>query len=120
MYSEEEKKIKVKVPFDLWKKVEFLGFDNTDKAVISAFERLVSDSELNIYGKEQEIRINELKNELENEQKHNQELQIEIQRLEKQIENELLQNQQLQNKIKETENGLGDKQKHNQELQIKV
>ena len=57
MYSGELQKIKTKVPLNLWKKVELLGFDNPDKAVINGFERLCSDKELNIYGKEQEIRI---------------------------------------------------------------
>jgi hypothetical protein len=46
--------------------VEVLGFDSSDKAVINALEKLVSDPELNIYGKEQGIRIQELKDGLEN------------------------------------------------------
>jgi TolA-binding protein len=68
------------------KKVEALGFDNTDKAVINAFEKLVSDQELNIYGKEQEMRIQELEKQLEDDQRHNQGLQSKIQELEKQLE----------------------------------
>jgi hypothetical protein len=43
MYSEEWQKVKTKVPLDLWKKVEVLGFDSPDKAIISALEKLVSD-----------------------------------------------------------------------------
>ena|GEM_PF-1635076 len=119
MYSEDGQKIKAKVPFDLWKKVESLGFDNTNKAVINAFEKLVSDPELNIYGKEQAIRIRELKNGLEDEQKQNQELQIKIQDLEKQLEDEQRQNQELQISVKGTEDRFAGEQKHNQDLQIK-
>ncbi len=78
MYSEEWQKVKTKVPLDLWKKVEVLGFDSPDKAVINALEKLVSEPELNIYGKEQEIRIQELKNGLEDEKRRNQELQKEL------------------------------------------
>jgi chromosome segregation ATPase len=58
--------------------VEVLGFDSPDKAVINALEKLVSEPELNIYGKEQEIRIQELKNGLEDEKRRNQELQKEL------------------------------------------
>jgi uncharacterized coiled-coil protein SlyX len=100
MYSEEWQKIKTKVPFDLLKKVEALGFDNTDKAVINAFEKLESDQELNIYGTEQEMRIQELKNMLMDEQRRNQGLQSKIQELEKQLEDDQKHNQGLQINLK--------------------
>ena len=57
MHSEEFQKVKTKVPFDLWNKVEALGFESANEAVINAFERLVSDQELNDFAKEQENRI---------------------------------------------------------------
>jgi hypothetical protein len=75
MYTEEWKKIKTKVPGDLWKKVEDLGFGSLNKAVITALEKLVYEPELKSSGKEQEIKIQELRNRLEEEQRHTQELQ---------------------------------------------
>ena len=65
MYTEEWKKIKTKVPGDLWGKVEALGFDNHNTAVITAFEKLISEPELKSSGKEQEIKIQELGNRVE-------------------------------------------------------
>jgi chromosome segregation ATPase len=117
MYTEEWQKIKTKVPLDLWKKVEVLGFDSTDKAVVNAFEKLVSDPELNIYGKEQEIRIQELKNRLEDEQKRNQELQSKTQEMEKRLEDGQRRDQELQSKTQEMEKRLEDEQRRNQGLQ---
>ena len=120
MYSEEWQKVKTKVPLDLWKKVEVLDFDSPDKAVINALEKLVSDPELNIYGKEQGIRIQELKNRLDDEQRDYQELQSKTQELEKRLENEQRHNQELQSKTQELEKRLEDEQRHNQELQSKT
>jgi chromosome segregation ATPase len=120
MNSEEWQKVKTKVPLDLWKKVEVLGFDSPDKAVINALERLVSDPELNLYGKEQEIRIQELKNGLENEQRHNQELQSRIKETENSFEDTQRRNQELQGKIQELEKRLGDEQRRNQESQGRI
>lgn len=120
MYSEEWQKIKTKVPLDLWKKVEVFGFDTPDKAVINAFEKLVSDPELNIYGKEQEIRIQELKNILEDEQRNNQELQNKIKQMEKKLEDEQRHNQELETRIKEVGKRLEDEQRDNQELQSRI
>ena len=114
MYSEEWQKVKTKVPLDLWKKVEVLGFDGPDKAIISGLEKLVSDPELNIYGKEQGIRIQELKNGLENEQRRNQELQSKIPELEKRFESEQRRNQELQ---KELELRMEETQKQIKDLQ---
>jgi chromosome segregation ATPase len=114
MYSDEWQKIKTKVPLDLWKKVELLGFDSPDKAVINGLEKLCFDPEMNIYGKEQEIRIQELKNSLENEQKRNQKFQRE---LELRIEEAQKQNKNLQNEKQELEKQLEDEKRHNQELQ---
>jgi septal ring factor EnvC (AmiA/AmiB activator) len=96
MYSEEFQKVKTKVPFDLWKKVEALGFESANEAVINAFEKLVSDQELNDFVKEQETEIKELRSELENEQRLNLELRSKIQDLETQLGNEQKQNQELQ------------------------
>jgi chromosome segregation ATPase len=120
MNSEEWQKVKTKVPLDLWKKVEVLGFDSPDKAVINALERLVSDPELNLYGKEQEIMIQKLKNGLENEQRHNQELQSRIKETENSFEDTQRRNQELQGKIQELEKRLGDEQRRNQESQGKM
>ncbi|AKB36585.1 hypothetical protein MSSAC_1995 [Methanosarcina siciliae C2J] len=131
MYAEEWQKIKTKVPLDLWRKVEVLGFDSSDKAVINALEKLVADPELNIYGKEQKIRIQELKNELENEQRHNKESQSKIQESQSKIQesqskileletllvDEKRYNQESQSKILELETLLENEQRHNQELQ---
>ena len=128
MYSNDWQKIKTKVPLALWKKVELLGFDNPDKAVINGFERLCSDLELNIYGKEQEIRIQELKNRLENEQKCNHGLQSKIQEFEKLFEDEKNRNQELQKdleilqreheiRMEETEKQIKDLQNEKQELE---
>jgi chromosome segregation ATPase len=75
---------------------------------------------LNIYGKEQGIRIQELKNGLENEQRRNQELQSKVPELEKRFESEQRRNQELQNKIPELEKLLEDEKRHNQELQSKI
>ena len=112
---EEWQKIKTKVPLDLWKKVEVLGFDSPDKAVVNALEKLVSDPELNIYGKEQEIRIQELKNRLKDEQKRNQELQSKTQEMEKRLEDEQRCNQELQRELElrmeETQKQIKDLQK---------
>jgi chromosome segregation ATPase len=120
MHSEEWQKIKTKIPLDLWKKVEVLDFDSPDKAVINALEKLVSDPELNIYGKEQGIRIQELKNRLDDEQRDYQELQSKTQELEKRLENEQRHNQELQSKTQELEKRLEDEQRHSQELQSKT
>jgi chromosome segregation ATPase len=120
MHSEEWQKIKTKIPLDLWKKVEVLDFDSPDKAVINALEKLVSDPELNIYGKEQGIRIQELKNRLDDEQRDYQELQSKTQELEKRLENEQRHNQELQSKTQELEKRLEDEQRHNHELQSKT
>jgi len=114
MYSDEWQKIKTKVPLDLWKKVELLGFDNPDKAVIKGLEKLCFDPELNIYGKEQEIRINELKNSLENIQKNNQES---LNKFEFRIEEARAQTENLQNEKQELEKQLEGEKKRNQELQ---
>ena len=78
MYIEEWKKIKTKVPGDLWEKVEALGFDSPNTAVITTLEKLISEPELKSSGKEQEIKIQELGNRLEEEQKRTQELQREL------------------------------------------
>ena len=43
MYTEEWKKIKTKVPGDLWEKVEDLGFDSPNTAVITALEKLICE-----------------------------------------------------------------------------
>jgi chromosome segregation ATPase len=120
MYSEEWQKVKTKIPLNLWKKVEILGFDSPDKAVINALEKLVSDPELNIYGKEQEIRIQELKNGLEDEQRHNQELQSRIKETENSFGDAQRRNQELQGKTQEFEKRLEDEQRHSQELQSKI
>jgi hypothetical protein len=72
------KKIKTKLFGDLWEKVEALGFDNPDTAVITALEKLISEPELKSSGKEQEIKIQELRNRLEDEQRRTQELQKEL------------------------------------------
>ncbi|HIH93185.1 TPA: hypothetical protein HA338_03800 [Methanosarcina acetivorans] len=117
MHTEEWQKIKTKVPLDLWRKVEILGFDSSDKAVINALEKLVSDPELNIYGKEQKIRIQELKNGLENEQRHNKELQNKAQELETLLVDEQRHNKESQSKILELETLLVDEQRNNKELQ---
>jgi chromosome segregation ATPase len=114
MYSDEWQKIKTKVPLDLWKKVELLGFDNPDKAVIEGLEKLCFDPELNIYGKEQEIRIQELKNNLENEQKRNQGSQREF---ELRVEEAQAQTKNLQNEKQELEKRLEDEKRRNQDLQ---
>jgi hypothetical protein len=71
-------KIKTKVFGNLWKKVEALGFDNPDTAVITALKKLISEPELKSSGKEQEIKIQELGNQLEDEQRRTQELQKEL------------------------------------------
>lgn len=113
MYSDEWQKIKTKVPLDLWKKVELLGFDDPDKAVINGLEKLCFDPELNIYGKEQEVRIQELKNRLEDEQKRNQESQREF---ELRVEEERAQTKNLQNEKQEVEKQLQDEKRRNQEL----
>ncbi len=78
MYTEEWKKIKTKIPEDLWRKVEALGFDNPNTAVITALEKLISEPELKSYGKEQEIKIQELGNRVEEEQRRTQGLQREL------------------------------------------
>jgi hypothetical protein len=78
MYTEEWKKIKTKVPGDLWEKVEDLGFDSPNTAVITALEKLICEPELKRSGKEQEIKIQELGNRLEEEQKRTLELQREL------------------------------------------
>ena len=52
-----------------------MGFGSPNKAVISALEKLVYEPELKSSGKEQEIKIQELRNRLEEEQRHTQELQ---------------------------------------------
>lgn len=114
MYSDEWQKIKTKVPSDLLKKAELLGFENPDKAIINGLEKLCFDPELNIYGKEQEIRIQELKDKLEVEQKRNQESQREF---ELRIEEARAQTKNLQNEKKELEKQLEDEKKRNQELQ---
>jgi hypothetical protein len=89
MYTEEWKKIKTKVPGDLWGKVEALGFDNHNTAVITAFEKLISEPELKSSGKEQEIKIQELGNRVEEEQRRTQvlqrELEIKMEEAQKQI-----------------------------------
>jgi chromosome segregation ATPase len=116
MHSEEFRKVKTKVPFDLWNEVEALGFESANGAVINAFERLVSDQELNDFAKEQENRIQELKSELENEQRQILELQIKIKETETIFEDEQRFNQELKSKIQEFEKQLGNEQKQNQEL----
>jgi len=68
----EIEKIKTKVFGDLWEKVEGLGFDNPDTAIITALEKLISETELKSSGKEQEIKIQELGNQLEDEQRRTQ------------------------------------------------
>ena len=78
MYTEEWKKIKTKVPGDLWEKVEDLGFDSPNTAIITALEKLISEPELKRSRKEQEIKIQELGNRLEEEQKRTRELQREL------------------------------------------
>lgn len=120
MYSEEWQKIKTKVPLNLWKKVEELDFDGPDTAVITALEKLVSGPELSIYGKEQEIKIQELEKRLEDEQRCDQELQSKIQELEKLLEGEQRRNLELQSKIQELEKRLEDEQRHNQDSQSKT
>jgi hypothetical protein len=40
MHSEEFQKVKTKVPFDLWNKVEALGFKIANETVINAFEEM--------------------------------------------------------------------------------
>ena len=89
MYTEEWKKIKTKVPGDLWGKVEALVFDNHNTAVITAFEKLISEPELKSSGKEQEIKIQELGNRVEEEQRRTQvlqrELEIKMEEAQKQI-----------------------------------
>jgi chromosome segregation ATPase len=120
MYSEEWQKVKTKIPLSLWKKVEILGFDSPDKAVLNALEKLVSDPELNLYGKEQEIRIQELKNGIEDEQRHNQELQNRIKETENSFGDAQRCNQELQGKTQELEKRLEDEQRRSQELQSKI
>lgn len=71
-------KIKTKVPGDLWEKIEDLGFDSPNTAVITALEKLIGEPELKRSGKEQEIKIQELGNKLEEEQKRTRELQREL------------------------------------------
>jgi hypothetical protein len=44
-----------------------LGFDSPNTVVITAFEKLISEPELKSSGKEQEIKIHELGNRLEEE-----------------------------------------------------
>jgi chromosome segregation ATPase len=100
--------------------VEALGFESANEAVINAFEKLVSDQELNDFVKEQETGIKELNIELENEQRQNLELQSKIQDLEKQLGNEQKRNHELQNRNKETEKRLEGEQRKNQELQSKL
>jgi acyl-CoA thioesterase len=78
MYTDEWKKIKTKVPGTLWGKVEGLGFDSPNTAVITALENLISDPELKNSVKEQKIKIQELGNRLEEERKRTQELQREL------------------------------------------
>jgi chromosome segregation ATPase len=117
MYSEEWQKIKTKVPLNLWKKVEELDFDRPDTAVITALEKLVSGPELSVYGKEQEIKKQELEKRLEDDQRCNLELQSKIQELEKRLEGEQRHNQDSQSKTQELEKRLEDEQRQNQELQ---
>jgi len=78
MYTEEWKKSKQRYLETFGKKVEALGFDNPDTAVITALEKLISEPELKSSGKEQEIKIQELRNRLEDEQRRTQELQKEL------------------------------------------
>jgi type I site-specific restriction-modification system R (restriction) subunit len=115
MYTVEWKKIKTKVPKSLWEKVEVLGFDNLDTAVITAFEKLISEPEFSICGKEQEIKIKELEKLLEDEQRHNQELQSKIPELEKRLEDEQRHNQELQRELElrmeESQNQIRDLRK---------
>jgi len=71
-------KIKTKVPWDHWEKVEALGFNSPNTIVITALEKLISEPELKSSGKEQEIKIQELENQLEDEKRRTQELQKEL------------------------------------------
>ena len=52
--------------------MESLGFDSPNTAVITALEKLISETELKSSGKEQEIKIQELGNQLEDEQRRTQ------------------------------------------------
>jgi hypothetical protein len=51
MYTEEWKKSKQRYLETFGKKVEALGFDNPDTAVITALEKLISEPELKSSGK---------------------------------------------------------------------
>ena len=57
------------------KKVEALGFDSLNTAVITELGNLIVEPELKSYGKEQEIKIQELGNWLEDKQRPTPELQ---------------------------------------------
>jgi hypothetical protein len=56
-------------------KVEALGFYSLNTAVIPELEKLIVEPELKSYGNEQEIKIQELGNWLEDKQRHTPELQ---------------------------------------------
>ena len=59
-------------------KVEALVFDSPAAAIITDLDKLIFEPELKSYGKEQEIKIQELGNWLEDKQRNTPELQKEL------------------------------------------
>jgi hypothetical protein len=101
-----------------------LGFDSPNTAIITALEKLISEPELKRSRKEQEIKIQELGNRLEKEQKRTQEfqreLEIKVEETQKQLiyESELKRSRKEQEiKIQELGNRLEEEQKRTRELQ---